>query len=66
MRYLTNCKNGDYNDVQLLYSVDLPYRIKGFLSKKMRRWSKPLTDHSIRVYRKKLFLIALRRNNLGS
>ena len=64
MRYLTNCKKGTYEDVQLLYSVDIPYRIKGFLARKMRRWSKPLTDHSISIYRKKLFLIALRRNNL--
>ena len=68
MRYLTNCTKGNYEDedVQLLYSVDIPYRnrLKGFLARKVRRWSKPLSDHSISIYRKKLFLIALRHNNL--
>lgn len=67
MRYLTNCRQGDYADVQLLYSVDLPYRIKGLMANQLSRWGrarKPLADHSISIYRKKLFLIASRRNNL--
>lgn len=64
MRYLTNCQTSDYTDVRLLYSVDLPYRIKGFLANKLRRWRKPLADHYISIYRKKLFLIAMRRNNI--
>ncbi|MEM6405985.1 MAG: lipase family protein [Pseudomonadota bacterium] len=67
MRYLTNCRQGDYTDVQLLYSVDLPYRIKGLIANQMTRWNrtkKTLADHSISIYRKKLSLIASRRNNL--
>jgi hypothetical protein len=68
MRYLTNCRKGEYEDVQLLYSVDLPYRIKGLLANQLSRWGrvkKPMADHSISVYRKKLSLIASRRNNVA-
>lgn len=61
MRYMTNCKNGRYHDVKLLYSVSLFRRIKGWLIKK-QPWKKFLTDHSISVYRKKLMVIALQRN----
>ena len=67
MRYLTNCRRDDYADVQLLYSVELPYRIKGLLANQLSRLGrvkKPLADHSISIYRKILFWIATRRNNL--
>ncbi len=61
MRYLTNCPNGQYNDVKLLYSVSIFYRIKGLIIKKSP-WTNFLTDHSISVYRKKLTIIAQNRN----
>ncbi len=61
MRYLTNCSSGQYNDVRLLYSVGFLYRIKGWVMKKLP-WGKFLSDHSITVYRKKLMVIAEKRN----
>ena len=61
MRYLTNCKKGEYGKTELLYSVSFWFRIKGFLVKKMP-WKKFLSDHSISVYRKKLWVIAQRNN----
>jgi len=61
MRYLTNCKQGKYSQVKLLYSVSFWYRIKGLLLKKMP-WKVFLSDHSISVYRKKLWVIAQRNN----
>lgn len=61
MRYLTNCPTGDYTGVRLLYSVSLLYRLKAFWLHKLplRRF---LADHSISVYRRKLGVVALRRN----
>ena len=61
MRYLTNCTKGQYEKVELLYAVSLPYRIKGLIVKK-QSWKKLLSDHSISVYRKKLNIIAQNRN----
>ena len=61
MRYLTNCQKGAYSDVKLLSYVSFFYRIKGLWIKK-RSWRKFLSDHSISVYRKKLMIIAERRN----
>jgi len=61
MRYMTNCKNQEYSNVKLLYSVSLFYRIKGLFIKKLP-WSKPLADHSISTYRTKLLIIANDRN----
>ncbi len=61
MRYLTNCSSGQYGDVRLLYSVGFLYRIKGWVIKKLP-WRKFLADHSISVYRKKLMIVAERRN----
>jgi len=61
MRYLTNCKDGDYSSVDLLYSVSFFYRAKAFLIKKLP-WGKPLADHSISTYRKKLAIVATNRN----
>jgi predicted lipase len=61
MRYLTNCPSGQYDNVKLLYSVSLFYRIKGLIIKKLP-WKKFLADHSISVYRKKLTIIAQNRN----
>lgn len=61
MRYLTNCNNGDFNKVQLLPYVAWIRRIKALILKKLP-WKKFLADHSISVYRKKLMIIATRRN----
>lgn len=61
MRYLTNCPSGDYDDVHLLYSVSFFHRIK-MLYIKALPWSKPLADHSISIYRKKLTIVARSRN----
>jgi predicted lipase len=61
MRYLTNCPIGQYDDVKLLYYVSLFFRIKGLIIKKLP-WKKFLSDHSISVYRKKLEIIALKKN----
>jgi hypothetical protein len=61
MRYLTNCQSGPYNEVRLLYSVSIIYRIKGLVIKKLP-WKHFLVDHSIAVYRKKLKVIAMDRN----
>lgn len=61
MRYLTNCPKGNFENVQLLYSVSFFYRLKGVLVKKMP-FGVFLSDHSIKVYRKKLTRIADRNN----
>jgi hypothetical protein len=61
MRYLTNCQKGQYTDVKLLYSVNLIRRLTGLLYKKLP-WTKFLADHSISVYRRKLYRIAQGRN----
>ena len=61
MRYMTNCERGQYVDVKLLYSVSRFRRIQGWLIKKLP-WKKFLSDHSISVYRKKLMVIAKKRN----
>lgn len=60
MRYLTNCAAGDYQNVKLLYSVSLFFRIKAFLFRQLP-WRKFLADHSISVYEKKLKVIAQRK-----
>ena len=64
MRYLTNCPGGQYSNVRLLYSVSILFRIKGLVTKKLP-WKKFVADHSIRVYRKKLAVIAERNNLKG-
>lgn len=61
MRFLTNVKTGEYDKARLLTHVDIFYRIKGWMRKKLT-WKKFGTDHSISVYRLKLASIALRRN----
>ena len=61
MRYLTNCPPGTYGQVKLLYAVGLFRRLYGFSVKKwpLRKF---LADHSISVYRRKLMVVAERRN----
>lgn len=60
MRFLTNSSKGNYGNVKLLYSVSFWRRIRGYGFKKLGRSF--LADHSITVYRKKLMVIAERRN----
>lgn len=61
MRYLTNCRQGEFQNVRLLYSVTLFRRIKGLIIRSLP-WKHFLADHSIKVYRKKLEVIAHVRN----
>ncbi len=61
MRYLSICKPGDYNNVQLLYSVSFIFRVRAFLISKISGIKIP-ADHSISVYRNKLKVIASKRN----
>lgn len=62
MRYLSNCRTGEYSQVQLLFSVSIFYRIKGLLLKSLP-WKKFVADHSISIYREKLMILASRRNS---
>ena len=68
MRYLTNCAKGKYENVQLLYSVNWFYRIIHIFRFRLkalfiaRFFKKMIADHSITIYRKKLKIIAERRN----
>jgi hypothetical protein len=61
MRYLTNCVNGNFENVSLLYSVSWLYRVMGLWKNKLAA-SKTITDHSMSIYRKKLAVIARKRN----
>lgn len=61
MRYLTNCENGNFESVSLLYSVSWLYRVMGIIKYSLAA-SKTLTDHSMATYRKKLTVIARKRN----
>lgn len=61
MRFLSNCKAGQYENVQLLYHVSSLYRLKA-LWIKGRAPNCLLKDHSISVYRKKLKIVAEKRS----
>ncbi|MFA0492189.1 lipase family protein [Vibrio splendidus] len=61
MRYLTNCKKGEYDDVHLLYSVSFLFRFKALVIGKLP-YKKFLADHSISIYRQKLEIVAIKRN----
>ena len=61
MRYMSNCPTGDYANVMLLYSVSIFRRVKGFFIKKLP-WQHFLSDHFMTTYRKKLGVIAAKRN----
>mgnify|MGYP003664128992 FL=1 len=63
MRFLSNCKKGSYSDVKLLYSVHLWRRIRGIVHR-LSPWSKLASDHSMSVYRKKMYEVAMGRNNV--
>ena len=62
MRYLTNCKGEkDFPNVKLLFSVGFFYRVRQWLRRK-KKTKKFISDHSISVYRKKLYFIAEKAN----
>ena len=61
MRFLTNCKDGDFSKAELLYTVGWGRRFLGTLSG-MRPLGKVLKDHGIAVYRKKMMNVAEKRN----
>ena len=61
MRYLTNCKKGDFEKVKLLTSVSWLYRTMGEIKNNFRA-SKVLKDHLMVNHRTKLGIIARKRN----
>ena len=61
MRYLTNCTDKQLDEVKLLYSVNLFYRLKAWSKRKLPFLKLP-SDHSMPIYRQKLNAIAKRRN----
>lgn len=62
MRYLESVPKGQFEKVKLLYSVSLYYRLKGLFFMNRLSWTHLMSDHSIAVYRKKLTVIANKRN----
>ena len=61
MRFLTDCKDGDLTNVNLLYSVGWGRRFRGALTR-VTPAGKVLADHGISLYRRKLMEVAERRN----
>ncbi|AHC14892.1 lipase family protein [Salinispira pacifica] len=65
MRYLSNCPAAEYGGVRLLHHTSTLYRLKAAFT--MLRSPKIfLRDHSIRIYREKLLVIAERRLSDGA
>jgi triacylglycerol lipase len=63
MRFLSNCKKGSYSDVKLLYSVEFWRRVRALMHR-LSPWSKLASDHSMTVYRQKMYVIAKLRNGI--
>lgn len=61
MRFLTNCKDGDFSKTELLYAVAWSRRVRGLLNGS-KPWGKVLGDHGIKVYRQKMLQVADKRN----
>ena len=61
MRYLTNCSQGDYTKVKLLYGVSTLFRARGAF-RTMGSSKKLLRDHKIAIYKTKLKILAEQRN----
>ena len=61
MRFLTDCKNGDLSQAELLYTVGWGRRFRGALSG-IRPFGKVLSDHGIALYRRKMMSVAESRN----
>ena len=61
IRYMTSCKSGKYNHVKMTNRIP---RLKHlFLFFQPKNIDKLVIDHSIAIYRKKLAVIAIRRND---
>lgn len=65
MRYLTNIEDDDYKSAKRLFSVSFYRRVKAYFHNKIS-WKEMPADHSISVYRKKLYEIAKTRQKLFS
>ena len=61
MRFLTNSKDGDLSNVELLYTVSWGRRFRGALTGIIPA-AKVLSDHGIALYRRKMMAVAERRN----
>ena len=61
-RYLTSCKPKQYQNVKLTYGSSFTQFWRIIWQGRWKAMKKFLKDHSIEVYRKKLTIIALRRN----
>ena len=61
MRFLTDCKDGNLSNVDLLYSVGWGRRFRSALTRATPA-GKVLSDHGISLYRRKLMVVAERRN----
>lgn len=61
MRFLTDISDNNYEDVELLYSVSFPRRIRAYTTN-LASFKNIPEDHSITVYRKKLNFIASDKN----
>lgn len=61
MRFLTDCKKGDFSQADLLFTVGWSRRFRGALSG-MAPWGKVLSDHGISIYRRKLMYVAGKKN----
>lgn len=61
MRYLTNVQDNNYDNVELLYNQNILRRFQ-MAMKKDKGIKEALKDHNIGVYRRKLLIIAQRKN----
>ena len=61
MRFLTNCRNGDFSKAQMLYTASWSRRFLGAFTGAIPLM-KVLSDHGISVYRRKMMEVAERRN----
>ncbi len=61
MRFITNCKDGDFSRATLLYTVGWGRRVRAIFNG-TNKWGSLLSDHSIATYQTKLLHIALKRS----
>ena len=61
MRYITHCNLDSSASTNILYNVSLFYRFRQLIVNKLP-FTNSLKDHSIKQYRKKLAVIAMKRN----
>ena len=61
MRFLTNCRSGEFSKAEILYTVSWSRRFLGFFTGAIPLM-KVLSDHGISVYRRKMMEVAEKRN----